>query len=248
MDYKAITDAYYSKWLGQCNVITESDQSVFLLYSKERDRAQPGYSSQFDLWILVFEGQIFVSYGRRAEDRINRMEFDSRDNDTATHIVRQVASVYNKTPVHGIKYQYCRRVPPKGIAVKLDRNRYEEYLVFFKTLHPRLKEYDWLYEYYHEMVDQKACCGVFVDNFLVCCSDNPQMPYMSDQVQEIGINTLQQYRGMGYAKDTCALCVQSITEKGLCPQWSTEVGNGASQRLAERVGFSRYAEYIALTL
>ena len=44
------------------------------------------------------------------------------------------------------------------------------------------------------MVGEKLCWGLFVEDRLVSCTDAPGMPYMQEDVQEIGVNTLGPYR------------------------------------------------------
>ena len=74
----------------------------------------------------------------------------------------------------------------------------------------------------------------------------PDMPYMQDKVQEIGINTLSEYRCKGYAKSVTLSCIKAIIEKGKCPLWSCSTHNTASERLAYSVGFRKLADVLTL--
>jgi predicted GNAT family acetyltransferase len=74
------------------------------------------------------------------------------------------------------------------------------------------------------------------------------MPYMSDEVQEIGINTLSNYRGRGYATIACQGSINEILKNGKIPQWSTSITNIASQKLAEKLGFVKLGDVITLTI
>ena len=98
------------------------------------------------------------------------------------------------------------------------------------------------------MVQYGLCVGIFENSKLVSCSDAPGMPYMQETVQEIGVNTLPEYRGRGYASEVCIKCVKSIIKLGKCPIWSTDIDNAASQKLADKVGFVKFAETLAMTL
>ncbi len=71
---------------------------------------------------------------------------------------------------------------------------------------------------------------------------------MPDEVQEIGINTLSDYRGKGYATVLCQSCANEIIKNGKVPQWSTAIDNVVSQKLAERVGFVKLADVITVTI
>ncbi|MDE5891632.1 MAG: GNAT family N-acetyltransferase [Acetatifactor sp.] len=79
------------------------------------------------------------------------------------------------------------------------------------------------------------------------CTDAPGMSYMAEDVQEIGIHTLQEYRGRGYALTACSKCIQEILNHHKVPMWSTTIGNTASRKLAEKIGFAEFAEVIYIT-
>lgn len=74
------------------------------------------------------------------------------------------------------------------------------------------------------------------------------MPYMNDKIAEIGVNTLPDFYGKGYATECCKKCISNILENDLCPIWSTSSDNLASQALAEKIGFEKVADVITLTL
>ena len=88
---------------------------------------------------------------------------------------------------------------------------------------------------------------MFADDRLVSCTDVPGMPYMVGDVQEIGINTLHEYRGRGYASAACIKCIQEILNHHKVPLWSTTIGNTASRKLSEKIGFTEFAEVIYIT-
>lgn len=125
---------------------------------------------------------------------------------------------------------------------------YSKYLEFYQKIHPNCKKFDWLQDYFTEMVNENLCCGLFDNDYLVCCSDAPSMPYMQDLVQEIGINTLDGFKGKGYATDVCFACEREILKNGKSPLWSTTMDNIASQKLAEKVGFDKFADILTVTL
>ena len=83
---------------------------------------------------------------------------------------------------------------------------------------------------------------------MVSCTDAPDMPYMEDKVQEIGINTLPQSRRKGYAADACKLCAEMIIQSGKCPIWSCDAGNTASTFLASKIGFDKLADILTLSV
>src|SRR5699024_8173735 len=104
---------------------------------------------------------------------------------------------------HAIKFVYSAMPVFTTKAKVLKPEDYYHYLNFYKANNPDNGESncDWLKEYFHENVRNGYFCAIFCDNKIVSCTDSPGMPYMTNKVQEIGVNTLLQYRGKGYAKD-----------------------------------------------
>lgn len=54
---------------------------------------------------------------------------------------------------------------------------------------------------------------------------------------EIGIETLEKYRGRGFALDVCSVLINYCIENGLEPIWACRMGNIASYQLAQKLGF-----------
>jgi predicted GNAT family acetyltransferase len=103
-------------------------------------------------------------------------------------------------------------------------------------------------EYYLDIVSKNYCHGIIVDNKLVSATDSPDMSYMQEFVQEIGINTLEEYRKRGYARTACISLINELLSKNICPLWSTGNGNIASDRLARSVGFEKLADVLSIAI
>jgi hypothetical protein len=54
---------------------------------------------------------------------------------------------------------------------------------------------------------------------------------------EIGIETVEKYRGFGFAELTCCKLIDYCLERGLIPVWSCRFENTASYKLAQKLGF-----------
>ena len=248
MIYKYITEEYYSKWIGRDEILHEPLSKVTLLNSQERNVIQYGYSQQFDVYIFCRQNSIYFSYGDKVLPYIEQIKehiASTVNEETVKQIVEQS---FGKPLKHSIKYLYtsCKNISSIAIPLKIDE--YDKYLEFFKSVHPNCKNTDWVEEYFAEMVEEGLCCGIYENRLLVSCTDAPSMPYMEREVQEIGINTLPDYRGKGYAADVCILAINNIINNNKCPQWSTSIDNIASQKLAERVGFVKFADAFTITL
>lgn len=121
-------------------------------------------------------------------------------------------------------------------------------LQIFKTQNPGCRDDSWLFAYFHDMVSNQMCCGIFDDAIVVSCTDAPSMLYLKNQIQEIGIQTLPEYRNRGHAAECCIKCVENIIKVGKCPCWSADFNNAASITRAFAVGFKKLADVFTITL
>ena len=117
---------------------------------------------------------------------------------------------------------------------------------FFKKNNPNCHDYSWVEEYFLELVKKKYCHGIIVDGILASATDAPDMPYMDDCVQEIGINTLEEYRRKGYAKLACISMINELIANDICPLWSTGIENEGSNKLAKKIGFEKYCDVLTV--
>ncbi|MCL1874757.1 MAG: GNAT family N-acetyltransferase [Synergistaceae bacterium] len=61
--------------------------------------------------------------------------------------------------------------------------------------------------------------------------------YLHDDKLEIGIETVEKYRGMGFARAACMALIDYCIENGLEPVWSCRLENTPSTNLAKSLGF-----------
>lgn len=88
--------------------------------------------------------------------------------------------------------------------------------------------------------------------FAVVIDDEPVSlafsSFVTSSQLEIGIETLDRYRGRGLATLACAALIDDCLARGLEPVWACRRENTASYRLAETLGFEpvRYLPYFRL--
>ncbi|MGL6173959.1 MAG: GNAT family N-acetyltransferase [Cellulosilyticaceae bacterium] len=248
MNYQEITTRYYSKWIGEENAFAMDNTNIKFIYSPERNKIQYGYGQRSDLYVFFYSNKVIFSYGDKLIAQIEEIKKHIHSAISLDAIKNTLSQLFSIPIQHNVKYCF-NKLPEKQLhATLLTDADYTQYYQFFTANNPNCKNTSWLNEYFTQMVRSHMCSGLFMDNILVSCSDVPGMPYMQDEVQEIGINTLEGYKGNGYATDVCILCASEIIKNGKCPQWSTLADNIASQKLAERVGFIRFADVLTITL
>ncbi len=206
MDFLEKTNGYYSLWLGEKDILSSSFSGVKWVYSPERNQIQVGYSQPFAIYILCQPERTVVSYGGSIADTIDEIKKQIQTAGNVDEIKQVMVSAFGNRCCHSIKYVFDR--PDKvrqatSYARNLVSAEYLQFKNFFTTNNPGCKETDWLETYFMGLVERHLCCGLFNQDLLVSCSDAPDMPYMSDEVQEIGINTLEPYRRKGYAAQVC---------------------------------------------
>lgn len=61
--------------------------------------------------------------------------------------------------------------------------------------------------------------------------------FVHEGILEIGIETVEGFRGRGFAEMTCAALIDYCLERDLTPVWSCRLENNASYMLAQKLGF-----------
>ncbi len=248
MNHQTITNEYYSNWLGDDNILAQSSPGIHFIYSNERNQIPCGYPVPFDLYVLFRNDKTIVSFGDKAKDKMEQLKENTKLPQSPEMLKQILQSLFGTNITHTIKYVFTGIPQKSRTATKLSLSDYPLYLAFFQTMHPGCNNTDWLYDYFYEMTASQLCFGIIRGGALISCTDLPVMPYLPEKVQEIGINTLETYRGKGYAADCSIATAQAIIQTGKSPQWSTESTNTPSRRLALKTGFSEFANVITVTI
>jgi hypothetical protein len=243
LDFDKITNKYYARWLGKDEIIFNNKAN--LIFNSERDNTPRGYSNPIPVFILIRNDTVNISYGNRAKDIIQKIKNDL-NNNKVEDIKRILETNFSLRVNHNIKYIYKNEMKADSNAIVLTENHIELFVNFFKENNPNCEDYSWVGEYFLELVNKRYCHGVIVNGILVSTTDAPHMPFMNDFVQEIGINTLEEYRGKSFARIACISMIKELISKNICPMWSTGIGNIVSDKLAHRVGFERYADVLTI--
>lgn len=97
----------------------------------------------------------------------------------------------------------------------------------------------------HRTLLEMAIAGAIVDGRLVAVAQNHAR---SALYGEIGIHTLPESRGRGFATAAACLIAQYVQSLGLTPVWSCGEGNEASLRVAYKLGFHEVSRRVYLIL
>mgnify|MGYP000940173832 FL=1 len=61
--------------------------------------------------------------------------------------------------------------------------------------------------------------------------------YVENNKLEIGIETIEKFKGKGFALLVCSALIDYSIDRGLEPEWSCRLENTGSYRLAQKLGF-----------
>ena len=91
----------------------------------------------------------------------------------------------------------------------------------------------WSFETSAETARAGFCFGAFVDGRLASVAS----PFlMGERFEDIGVVTLEEFRGRGLSPACAARVVADIRKRGRQPTWSTSPDNQASVRVAAKLG------------
>jgi hypothetical protein len=244
LDFEKVTKEYYARWLRKDEILYNN--KINLIFNPERDNVPKGYSNPMDIFILIVNDTVNISYGNKTKDIIHKINDCLSNNNEIEHIKNILEINFSLKVNHNIKYIYKNEIASESNATVLTERHLELFLNFFKRNNPNCEDYSWVSEYFLELTKKKYCHGVIINDILVSATDAPDMPFMSDCVQEIGINTLKEYRGKGFAKTACISMIKELLSKNICPIWSTGIGNIVSDKLAHSIGFEKYADVLTI--
>jgi GNAT acetyltransferase-like protein len=242
------TQRYYAEW-------TDADPRALVgtdtvaICSKKRDERLPGYSRAFQLYVVVTGQAVILSYAREISAAVPSLLKLFGERPCWEGMPAAIGRLVPGNVSHSLKFGFCQL--PDGLdtssAAQLKAGQYADYLQFFQTQHPDASPEGWLEDYYASLADRGYAYGVYDDHRLVCATDAPDIPFMSDVIVEPGINTLGPYRRRGFAKAAVGAMLRHLLAMGKTPIWSCRATNEASQALAMGVGFRKFADVFTVS-
>ena len=105
MDFAKITVEFYNKWLG-AEGLFEMGSGVDFVYSAERNVKQYGYPRVFDVFALVRDGRMVVSYGDRAVGRVDLLRARMTNGADVNCLKSVLSDVFAVKPAHSVKFVF----------------------------------------------------------------------------------------------------------------------------------------------
>ena len=188
-----------------------------------------------------------ISYSQRIEGTISIVKKTFGDLNELWRAKASIQALIGGDLIH------CRKFYSRGIEHAEDLSNierllyedYEHYLVFFQSQNPGVSE-EWLRTHFVRQIQQKYAYGMFCDGRLVCVSDVPNAPYLTNIIVEPTISTLRKYRTRGYAKKVSLNLIQYLESAGKIPIFSCNIHHKASVNLAKSLGLIKFCDVIAI--
>lgn len=230
---QSITKQYYSGFCG--TDISVLNPGTYFVCSSERDAELKGFGKKYTLFALVNNDLCVISYSPKHSELIASL----RNLDRESIIDSLIQHFELKTMQLMIfDREIIDRYGDARILTEQDYSLYEE---FFKETKPYADPSGWLYDYFAGETSKGFFTGYVKNGKLVSVCDTPEMPYMEGRIQHTGIETIITERRKGYAKYTAALATHNLIKNSVCPQWECSIDNIASIKLAESIGYEKYA-------
>ncbi|MCC3374581.1 GNAT family N-acetyltransferase [Cohnella sp. REN36] len=100
--------------------------------------------------------------------------------------------------------------------------------------------FDWLVS---ELDYAQPCVALVRDGMAVSVCRSVRI---GERAHEAGLETLEAYRGRGYAAAVVARWASEVRERGAIPLYSTMEDNSASRRVASKLGLLRYGSHLSV--
>ena len=242
------TRQYHALWLG-IHPEGLTGTGIELQACEDRRMAQTGYSKPFTILGFVSRRRTVVSYHPDFAVSIRQAVLQYDPIDPISSLRYGLETAFGVKASVGNKYYFAGPLAdvPTEEARALTLDDLGTYKAFFELQHGTDAAGTWLGEYFEKIVRCRLCWGIHVDGDLVSATDAPDIPYLSDQIVEPGINTLAGFRGRGFATKVCAAMIGQILSDKKAPVWSCRSSNIASSRLAERLGFRMLGQMVSIT-
>ena len=138
-------------------------------------------------------------------------------------------------------YHILQQSPPAELLAQPQvRLLMPDDLPLLQAAPPELRGYD-----PEKLVYKTAAAGAIIDNQLVAIAQNYAL---TEGYGDIGVFTLPEWRGRGFAAAATAQVARWLQGNGRIPVWSCGAHNQASLRVAEKVGFVENGRRVYLIL
>lgn len=244
-----VIQRYFSLYLGR-DMTTVRIGEIVVVPSDRRSEAEIGWATADVVWIHVFDGRCIVSVRPDLANVLSKLlkECNTLENLLLQEWRVRISQALGVRCIAGIVYilyctsEFIRLFDCDGLR-KLELTDIDAFVKMKLSMYPDCDP-ECLAKDVHRNIQDGVAFGVFQNGFLVCAAEAPIVAHMQDEVEEIGVDTLPEYRGCGYGKAVVSNATQRSLELGRVPIYRCSAHNEPSVYLAKAIGYRKHADKI----
>lgn len=244
-----IVDQYFSIYL--CYPISQvKEGQIIPAPCNRRLRPEIGWSHTVAIWVQIFRERAVISIRPDLLEPLKRLLIKAPEPSQLYTLEwqKKIGSLISLEETVGLVHVlYCTPGNLRLFQVpecrKLRDSDIELYVKTKLDLYPECDRNSLVRDIQRNIKDGIAF-GVFQEGRLVSVSEAPAIGNMQDLIEELGVDTLPEFRRRGYGKAVISLMTKAILDVGRIPIYECSFKNEASIRLAKAVGYEKYADII----
>lgn len=241
---------YFGRYLG-VDLAASTPHELVVAFTPRRDAPECGWGYTVPVWLFRTEHLLVISASATRADEVEQLAGALRTSasswNTHAEVVRLAESLLpNLRPRHHFVYTSTNALltPYTSSGVRrLKSDDVDEFIRLSATIYPDIDIECETSDILRNIADGIAF-GAFEHMMMVTRSYAPHIAHMQDEVEEIGIDTLTEFRGKGYGKAALFGTTQAVLARARVPIYRTAAGNKRAQWIAEAVGYRKMADSI----
>jgi len=242
-------DRYFSVYLDH-PISQVKPGEVIAVASSRREREEVGWGYTVAIWVHLWQARAIISVRPDLFEKLQALLAERpapeelRTPEWRTRLGSLLKPGEQSRLVHVL---YCRperlRLFTRPECRQLREADVEAFVKLKLTLYPECDPECLATDILRNIRDGIAF-GCFHEGQLVSVTEAPAIGHMQDLIEELGVDTLPEYRGRGYGKAVVSATTKAILDLGRIPVARIGAANEPALRLAASVGYEKYADII----
>lgn len=244
-----IVDQYFSVYLGYPISQVGRDR-VIPVSCKRRLKPEIGWGYTVAIWVHIFRQRAVISVQPNLFEALKKILAEGAMPDRLCTLEwrKKIGSLIRSKEIGTLNHvlycspERCQLFQVQGCR-RLEDSDVEAFVKMKLNLYPECDP-ECLARDIRRNIRDGIAFGVFQKEKLVAASEAPGIGHMQDLIEEVGVDTLPEYRRRSYGKAVISSMTKAILDIGRIPIYRCNPKNEASVRLAKRIGYERYADII----
>lgn len=246
---ESIVDQYFSVYLGYPVSQVERGQ-VIPVSCERRLKPEIGWGYTVAIWVHIFRQRAVISVRPDLLEALKKMlaEGVTPSEFYTLEWRKKIGSLIGSEEIGKLSHvlycspERCQLFPVRGCR-RLEDSDVKAFVKMKLDLNPECDPKCLARDIRRNIRDGIAF-GVFQEGELVSVSEAPGIGHMQNSIEEVGVDTLPEYRRRGYGKAVISAMTKAILDIGRIPIYRCNSQNKASVRLAKAIGYEKHADII----